>query len=1168
MFTGLLKFDWIFFAKKKSFPILLFFFLVFGLFTAAGANFPFAETYKNSPYVVTYITGIMSLMCIFSVALLTAQSLMREKDAHFDLILYATSIQKKYYLGSRFLVIFGIAILSFALYMIGLLIGHQLFRSHREEFMELHVWNYIQPFLVLVVPNILFCTGVICSIGVLSKNRIAIYISGLFIYFLYWGIAMFSNSPLMANASPISAENMQLMAKIDPFGLSAFFEQTQYWTAAQRNSQLLELKGHFLFNRLAYIGISCLLMFFAYRKFSFVIGKDKKSRQITKKDNAVSSRDYKPVTTKSNGLTYCLASAWSFVKIDTRSIIKSVSLWIIILGWAFFFGMEIIGSIEAGRRLPERFATSALMINEILKMFPMIGLLVLLFYGSEIFWRSQSARFNALEDSSPVPSGVVLLSKWSTLSIIPMVLISCTILLGIGLQLTFGNEPIDWELYFSLYYLIGLPLLLSAALIISIQAVCGNKYIGLVVSSFVLLFTNTSLGGIIGLKHPLLLYANAFQGTYSEMNGFDLFINAFHIKMMYWSCIAAILVFMAVLLRKKGRALRKLKIGQSVLLITCLAGAFFSGGIILKETILPKKEERGNWKQGYEERYKKFNSLLQPTITDIKAAIDLFPEKNSYAVSATYALVNKGDKTIDSILVYADKEIQWKRFSIAGAKQLSADKEYGHYWYRLNKPLEPGQSTSMKFDFTYTASSFNGFKQFNMILKNGSFIRISNFFPRFGYMMDNEIEDPAERKRRNLPESLLVLPLEEKRESPYEYSYINLDAVVSTSGDQTAIGIGDLKAQWKKDNRNYFQYKTSAPIPFRFAVASARYAVQKTTHNGTVIETYYDPRHYQNIGHIIRNAKQSLEYCEQNFGKYPYNVIRFVEISSFTKGFAATAYPTDFFINESFGFQNRIKQDPEKDILNEQVSHELSHSWWGNAAIDPEYREGCKILTETLAMYTELMLYKKAYGEENILSRVQVHKDIYFGQRAFEGEEPLFASDPRKTFLSYDKGVVVMYQLEMLLGEDKINKALKNFLQKYAYPNQPPISSDLIHELYAVSDTSIRNKIDEFFKQIIIHDLQLEKASYHKAKEGGYVLDIAIMAKKYKEDGKGKSKEVLFDDPIELDVYFEDGKNQTINMQQGQTKLKILLDKKPVRIMLDPLMRFMEASREDNEKNL
>ena len=45
-----------------------------------------------------------------------------------------------------------------------------------------------------------------------------------------------------------------------------------------------------------------------------------------------------------------------------------------------------------------------------------------------------------------------------------------------------------------------------------------------------------------------------------------------------------------------------------------------------------------------------------------------------------------------------------------------------------------------------------------------------------------------------------------------------------------------------------------------------------------------------------------MDYCEANFGSYPFKTIRFAEISSFTKGFAATAYPATIYMVEDMIF--------------------------------------------------------------------------------------------------------------------------------------------------------------------------------------------------------------------------------------------------------------------------
>lgn len=300
-------------------------------------------------------------------------------------------------------------------------------------------------------------------------------------------------------------------------------------------------------------------------------------------------------------------------------------------------------------------------------------------------------------------------------------------------------------------------------------------------------------------------------------------------------------------------------------------------------------------------------------------------------------------------------------------------------------------------------------------------------------------------------------------ENPYNYEFINFDAIISTDANQTAISVGDLVDNYSKNNRNYFHYKAEN-IPFRFAVSSAEYAVQKSKYNGINIELFYEPKHNQNISHLMKSIRNTMQYCETNFGKYPYKTIRFAEISSYTKGFAGTAYPASVFINEK---QFHIKLDQEEgfDIINELAGHELSHQWWGNAQLNPDYREGSGVLTETLAQYTRLMMYKKEHGKDKMLEMVNLYKNMYDSEKAFSGEEALFNSSPSNANVIYNKGLVKMHELYLLIGEEKINLALKNFLAKYKFPFQPATSLNLLEEFKLVTDKREYNKIEDLFKK-------------------------------------------------------------------------------------------------------
>lgn len=79
---------------------------------------------------------------------------------------------------------------------------------------------------------------------------------------------------------------------------------------------------------------------------------------------------------------------------------------------------------------------------------------------------------------------------------------------------------------------------------------------------------------------------------------------------------------------------------------------------------------------------------------------------------------------------------------------------------------------------------------------------------------------------------------------------------------------------------------------------------------------------------------------------------------------------------------------------------------------------------------------------------------------------PIYKATGDVPHISYSKGAAAMVELSNVLGEDKVNIALKNFLNNNQYPKKPT-SLDLIHEFYNVApDISTRKQIDRLFKSI------------------------------------------------------------------------------------------------------
>jgi hypothetical protein len=1164
-FKHLLAFELSLYLKRAWIYLILLAFLGMGFVGGSSfLAFTTENTFRNSPFAITYILGYLSLFCIFTSSILAAQVLFREQEHHFFMVLYATPLKKINFFLSRFLIVFGITAFTMLLLVAGFAVGQQMSRFDASELGPFHFWYYLQPFLLLIVPNAFFCAAVVCSIGLLTKNKLLVYVSGLFIFIAYQVTLIFSGSPLIAGGMPPTDEAMQMAARLDPFGLSAFLHQTLQWSAVHRNTTLTSLTGIMLFNRIWYSTLAFILLIVSYRLFSFsVYGKSQKLKEKQRK--SVPIAPYKAVMSYPFGIGHHFKSFFSLIRIDLTFVLKSIPFLLILIGTVFFVSMEMYGEIEQGIRIPENYVSTGLMVNTILETFPVLCSLVILFYSNELLWRSRSSNFHLIENTTPVSSSVQFFAKWFSMASIIVLLLVGVSITGIVFQIVYQYPYIEWLTYISIGYLVGLPLLLSSGIIIAIQKLIRHRYAGLVAATIFVLLTTTSMGTALGLKNPLLRIGAAFGGEYSAMNGFAAYIYAFSWKMFFGICTVVSIMMLAVQFQQKARKAFNLKAVLSLAVL--LTGAIASGFYMGNRVEVPNEEADLQWQANYEKKYRAFQYLPKPAITAIQTNIDLFPESNSYKASATYNLKNTTAQPITRLLFYLNKDITLKSIKVGNQNADTADAEFGHCWINLDKPLQPNDSIRASFEFSYTRNVFSRISSFNAIVENGTFIRISNYFPQLGYQAGNEIDNETERKNRNLGKATPRKSLEAAR-TP-EAEWLSIDMQLSTSANQTAIGVGELVKHWKADNRNYFHYRTDAPTRFRFGVSSARYLIKKEQHRGIGIEIYYDAAHPENVDALIANARNTLDYCETNFGKYPFKTIRFAEISSLSKGFAATAYPATIFMTENMVFHANIKGDKQQDVINELAGHELSHEWWGACRFVPDEREGARLLSETLAMYTELMLVKRMYGRKRVLENVRMHKNLYLSDRGFSDEQPLYKTDHNTLHLFYSKGLIAMYQLSELIGEEKVNIALRNIYQKYACSKDGilPVTTDFLDELYEITDVALHQTINDLFKKSIIYQPLAQSIKVVQA-GNQYETGFDLTVNKYQEDGKGKQTPVDFTGTIEIGFSSENNPERILRFPviNNKATIKISSAEKPVTLTLDPHEKLLKSAENTSYK--
>ncbi|KFC19646.1 ABC transporter permease/M1 family aminopeptidase [Chryseobacterium sp. FH1] len=1029
--------------------------VLIGIFCGYQFNFTVGEgIYLNSPYTIGFMTGLLSLVIIFFAIIFAIQILFKDQDSKFDILIFSYPFSKQTYLQGKFLTFFLQTFLSFTFLMIGFVIGQNL-RTGSEIQPYFHFWHYFYPLLIFGGINCFIVCSFLFFISFNTKKKLLVVVGGLFLYVLYMIILVFSNSPFMAGSLPQSLETQQLSALIDPFGMSSYFFEARILSAQQKNEIIVPFWGYLLINRIVFLIISILLLLLTYRLFSLSTFSKNKSKNKNQIVNVSFSHNLEQFTTTKSvfGISAGMRSVLSFAKIDLIYLFKSITIIAVSILLLFFVGMEMYAEIEKGIRLPQKYASSGLMSTTISENFHLFGMLIVIYFINDLYWRSHSSGFSLIEKSTYF-SKRKLSGHFISISILLIFLTAILILEGLIFQFIYNYFHINWNAYLGTVLFNTFPLILFSAFMLLINDNIKNRFIALGVS----VLAGFMFAGPVSKKiisYPLLRIFSDYKGVYSDFNGYGIYASAFAERLLFGLGLIAFLWLIIEWVKTK-----RWNIKPIIFTVILLSIGVFTGNLYMKGFISKNEDEKLVRSAQYEKNFKHYENLAQPTITDINTDIELYPSDNSYKINGTYQLVNQTDKPIHKILInfHPDLKIE-SALLIKHSISKKIDEEVTEIY--LKKPLQPGETASLDFKISYHWSAVNGHDSFNSIIENGSFMRISRYFPTFGYQATNEIENEGKRTEFKLGKQSEL----KKLEAPevFKKDFINLDMLVSTERDQTAVGTGDLIQHYVRNNRTYFRYKAEN-IPFRFAVSSAKYQVKTAVYKGIAINIYYNQKHPENVNHLIENAKLTLDYCTQNFGKYPFKTINFAEVSSFTKGFAATAYPSSIFMTEDMLFHAHINSDQNQDVVNELAGHELSHLWWGNSQIDPDEREGAVMLTETMAMYTEMMLYKKMHGREKMMERIKMHQQIYDNEKGLSEIQPLYKVTGDKTHISYSRGAAVMVKLSETIGEDQVNKALKNFLLHNQYPKKPT-TLDLIKEFYKVSpNEAVKRKVDVLFR--------------------------------------------------------------------------------------------------------
>jgi hypothetical protein len=1142
------------------------------------------KVFVNSPFTIADVMSTLSIFGLVVMAAIFGTSVYRDFEQDTYQTFFTTPIKKRDYLGGRFLGSLLVTLLTFSGLVFGLIIGAQMPWADQARLMPVNLWFHVQPFLLFIVVNSFVAGAIFFAVGALTRNIVAVYLQGVAMFVLY--LLLF----VLITISP-DLINETWPALIDPLAIVSMSKLTRYWTVVEKNSLVVPLAESMLWNRLIWLGVGALALAAVFRFFPFSAEAltRRRSRRREKDQGEAwvpppTSQAPRPAAAPTFDRRTTMAQWKSLTRLRLASILKEVPFWAIVLMALVFILVDgwFVGEFVWTPVRPVTYLMTELIVGEL----SLFVLIITTLYGGELVWKERTLRHDQIHDALPMPGWLNFTSQLAALAVVQATLLAVMAAAGITIQALKGYYHFELPLYARYLFLVAYPGYLQLAVVVLlVQTIMPNKFVGhALVIGYVML---GEVLGRFGFEDLLYRYGSVPAFTYSDMNGFGHFVRSIAWFLGYWTAAALVLSALAVLFARRGtdagwRARLRLAGGRftrPMIAMTAFGTLAFLGAgtfIYLNTHVWNDFENaKANRKQlaRYERAYKQYEKLPQPKITGVELAVDIFPERRSFTARGVFTLTNETGAPIDRIHLYDPNDALKSAAFDRPSTRTHADTDLGYYIYTLAEPLAPQATTKLTFTAAHETRGFSQ-SEHNEFAHNGTFFDRS-YFPLVGYQVSGELGDDDARRDQGLgPLPDLPPPTDPAARARNLFTsdagWVSFKATVSTSPDQIAIAPGYLQREWTENGRRYFEYDMGdTKIANFYSFISGRYAVRRDVWGDTKIEVYYDPQHPYNVERMVQSVKAGLDYFSRNFGPYQFRQFRILEFPRYRN--FAQSFPNTVPYSEGIGFIAHRVKDEDPDVAFYVTAHELAHQWWGHQIVGA-FAQGSNILSETLAQYSALMVLEHDVGTANIRRYLKRELDGYLSGRSRERRKEMpLARVQREPYVWYQKGSLVMYALKDYLGEERLNAALRRYLDGVRFQSAPYTTAiEFVDALRDAAPPDLKPVVDDLFEHITLFDNRAVEARYRPIEDGKYAVTVKVSARKLRADGLGAETEIPIDDLIDIGVFAGTGQDQKAlflekrRLTGGEATFEVVVDAVPTTAGIDPYNKLIDRQSNDN----
>ena len=1157
--------------------------------------------FTNSPNAIIGVLGRMSVFLLFFYAAIMGVAVYRDENHKTAQTYFTFPVSEKNYILGRFWGSFTIVTLMNIGAVLGAMcgfgIGMFLARPDYGTYTAFNFASYFYPFLYFLTFNAFFIGSLFFGLMTFYKKMPILYLGGIVIFIL-----TIVSSRLLANL-----DSEWLSVYVDPFGAKAQSFIDKYWSIHELNTTQLSLTGKFLINRMIWLGLAVGIFIFTLFRFSYKGFLSSKKKTNTKENK----EDYKEGQALPEVIQVFSSKArrenlWSLSKIEFLSIVKETAfiilmgIGVLIAGFTAYQANQVYGTPS----LP----LTRFMVTQISGGISLFSIIILIIYSGEAVHRTRQNKTFEFYDALPVSNNTLYLSKIISLIGVAVILTLLIIAVGVVYQTFNGYFNYELDIYLTYNFFKIFPtFIMTLLLAFFIQVLVNNKFLGHFLVVIIYVGLPILLALALKTSNPLLIFTGTPGGFLSDLNGFGHYLVGEFWLNTYWILFTCILAVVGKLFWSRGffsSGKERLWLAKQRFSGSTLAYTFFFlfafvsvGAYSFYNLKVLNQLEDGNYSEKIsadaEKKYGKYIGKPHIQVTDLKAFIDIFPEDRRVEAKGEFKVINNFEVAIDTVLMevkfpISDTRITKVVYNDVELKPFLKDSVYRLFMYKLPKPLQPEEAASLVIETKATTKGFSA-DQETAVLGNGTFFR-NAIFPSFHY--ERTILDNGVRKKNGLESLDYLYPPRtdslalKKNLFNEDADYMTFEATVSTSKGQTAVAPGVLTKKWNENDRSYFNYKLEGKTDYFFSFVSAAYEIKKDTWiapsgKKVNIEIYHSPKHKRNLESFIKGIKISLDYNSKNFLEYPYSIIRIIEFPAHTT--FAQSFATTVPYSEDFGFVADFSKAEDFNYAFKVTSHEMAHQWWGHI-VTPSNTSGANIISETLAEYVSLMTMKKEYGENGIKSFLQNSLDDYLSGRkfSFKPERTLMDVEAGQ-YIWYKKGSMIMYDLQDVIGEDKVNAGLRSFLEEFKYKEKGyyATSEDLYNAIYKVAPDSLKYKVDDGFKEIVLYENRVMNAGTKQLESGKWETTFTVNSKKIYYDDAGREREIdAKKNLVDIGLFGEDVKNEdqvTIKdpyyfelkwLEPGDNTFTIVTDKKPLKAGIDPYNKLIDRTSDDNLKTI